>query len=276
MADRAPRPEVDDIVDRLLAAYDDMTLVAPISDGDPAFDGDAAYEVLHRIGERRVAQGWVAAGRKIGFTNRTIWPLYGVDAPMWAHMWDRTVRFASHGEATFDLTKLVQPRIEPEVVFKLRAGVPVTDDPVAVLSAVEWVAPGFEIVQCHYPDWRFTLADCTASFGLHGALVVGSPVVVDDHNRDALAARLATFEGTLSRDGDVVDRGVGSNVLDSPALALVHLARVLEQQPQFAPLSGGEVITTGTITNAWAVAPDDTWQSDYGDLGITGLRLTFT
>ena len=36
---------------------------------------------------------------------------------------------------------------------------------------------------------------------------------------EALAAALPKFELTLSRGGKVIDRGVGSNVLDSPALA---------------------------------------------------------
>ncbi len=170
----------------------------------------------------------------------------------------------------------MQPRIEPEVVFKLKAPVPLTDDPLALLAAVEWIAPGFEIVQSHFPDWKFTAADCTAAFGLHGALVVGAPVAVDDANRAQLAAALPIFAVTLSRGDQVIDRGVGANVLDSPALALAHLARLLAEQPQAPKLAAGEIVTTGTITDAWPVAPGETWSSDYGMLGLDGLTLRFT
>ena len=72
----------------------------------------------------------------------------------------------------------------------------------------------------------------------------------------------------------VIDRGVGSHVLDSPALALAHLVRVLAGQPQFPGLAAGEIVTTGTITDAWPVAPGETWSSDYGALDLPGLRLT--
>ena len=72
-----------------------------------------------------------------------------------------------------DLTSLVQPRIETEVVFCLRDDLPATDDARTVLEHTAWVAAGFEIVQCHFEGWRFAAADCTAAFGLHGALVVG-------------------------------------------------------------------------------------------------------
>jgi 2-oxo-3-hexenedioate decarboxylase len=64
------------------------------------------------------------------------------------------------------------------------------------MERVRWIAAGFEVVHCHFQDWHFTLADATADFGLHGALVIGTPLVVDDTNRAGLATALATFEAT--------------------------------------------------------------------------------
>jgi 2-keto-4-pentenoate hydratase len=136
-----------------------------------------------------------SVGRKIGFTNRTIWPRYGVFQPMWAHVWSHTVHFADAGQAILPLRGLVQPRIEPEIVFKLAGPLPLTDDPVVLLRAVDWMAPSFEIVQSHFPDWKFKAADCTAAFGLHGALVIGTPVPVTAANRTALASALPDCQG---------------------------------------------------------------------------------
>jgi 2-keto-4-pentenoate hydratase len=267
---------VDGIADRLIAAYDAATTLDPITAGNPGFDVDAGYAVLRAIESRRMASGWRPVGRKIGFTNRTIWPRYGVYRPMWAHVWAHTVHHAADDRATLALAPFVQPRIEPEVVFKLKGPVPVDADAPAALACVEWLAPGFEIVQSHFPGWKFTAADCTAAFGLHGALVVGAPLAVTDRNRVEIAARLPAFTLELRRAQAVIDTGAGANVLDSPALALVHLARVLAGQPQFAPLAAGEMVTTGTLTDAWPVAPGQTWTSDYGALGLRGLTLSFT
>jgi 2-oxo-3-hexenedioate decarboxylase len=194
---------------------------------------------------------------------------------MWAHVWTHTVHHATANRATLTLAPFVQPRIEPEVVFKLKAPVPAAGDARAVLACVDWIAAGFEIVQSHFPDWKFSAADCTAAFGLHGALVVGTPLEVTERNRAALARALPTLALTLRREGEVIDTGVGANVLDSPALALVHLAGVLARQPQFPALAAGETITTGTITDAWPVASGETWSSDYGALGLPGLTLAF-
>ena len=263
------------IADRLIAAYDSAKTLPPIAATTQGFDVAAAYDVLREIEARRLAQGWRPVGRKIGFTNRTIWPRYGVYQPMWARTWAHTVHHAVGGRARLSLDTFVQPRIEPEVVFKLAAPVAPGADTHAVLDATEWIAAGFEIVQSHFPDWKFTAADCTAAFGLHAALVVGAPVDITDANRDAIAAVLSTFRLTLRQGDVVVDTGVGANVLDNPALAVTHLANVLATQPRSPPLARGEVITTGTVTDAWPVARGETWSSDYGALAVGGLRLTF-
>jgi len=229
------------IADRLTEAYDSATTLPPITTAAPDFSVADGYAVLGDIETRRRAQGWQAIGRKIGFTNRTIWPRYGVYQPMWAHVWTHTVHFAAGGRVSLPLRTFVQPRIEPEVVFKLKAPVPLTDDPAAILASVEWIAPGFEIVQSHFPDWKFKAADCAAAFGLHGALAIGAPVAVTDANR----------------------------------LALAHLARLLADQPKSPRLAAGEIVTTGTLTDAWPVAAGEVWLSDYGTLGLKGLTLRF-
>jgi 2-oxo-3-hexenedioate decarboxylase len=267
--------DLTSIVARLIKAYDTATSLPPITADAPDFSVADGYAVLAEIEARRRAQGWKSVGRKIGFTNRTIWPRYGVHQPMWAHVWSHTVHFAKSGHAMLDLRTFMLPRIEPEVVFKLKGPVSAADDPLAVLASTEWIAPGFEIVQSHFPDWKFKAADCTAAFGLHGALVVGEPLMVTDTTHAALAAALPVCAVTLSRGGTVIDRGVGANVLDSPALALTHLARLIADQPRAPKLAAGEIVTTGTITDAWPVAAGESWSSDYGELGIKGLTLSF-
>jgi len=267
---------VDDriIADRLFAALAGGLQLAPFTDADPAFDVPRAYRVLGDLHARRQALGWRPVGRKIGFTNFTLWPRYNVDRPMWSHVWDRTVHFASEGSASLALAGLHEPRIEPEVVFKLAGPLPPGDDPVALLGAVEWIAAGFEIVHSVYPGWKFRVPDCTAAYGLHGALVVGTPVAVTSDRRAALAARLPTFALTLNRGDTLVESGCGANVLGSPAAALAYLRDALAADAGFPPLAAGEVITTGTLTDAWPVAAGQTWTSDYGTLGVPGLRLT--
>jgi 2-oxo-3-hexenedioate decarboxylase len=267
--------DVDAIAERLSDVLDTGATCEPVSFDVPDFSVGDAYAVLAAIGRRRVDNGWRRAGRKIGFTNRTMWAVYGVDRPFWADVWDRTVVSATGGAASVALASFAQPRIEPEVVFGLRGPIPVTADPVAVLGVVAWMAPAFEVVRCPFPGWRFGVADCIAAVGFHGALVVGSRVPIDDVNRDSVAATLPSFEATLWRNGELVDSGVGANVLDSPAVALGHLARVISEQRDAPGLAAGELVTTGTITNAHPVHADERWHADYGALGLEPFTLTF-
>src|SRR6059036_3903327 len=109
------------IADALIAAYDTATTLPPITASAPDFSVADGYAVLHDIETRRRAQGWEAVGRKIGFTNRTIWPRYGVYEPIWGTVYDRTMTRAVANRARVPLEGLVNPRIEPEICFGLRA-----------------------------------------------------------------------------------------------------------------------------------------------------------
>lgn len=243
----------------------------------PGFDWDEAYRVAADILQLRRSRGEQTVGRKIGFTNRNIWPEYGATSPIWAHVYDRTLLFAERGRANVSLRGAARPRLEPEIAFRLRAGLPAgADDPVRVLGAVDWLAPSFEIVDCHFADWRFKPADAAADFSFHWRLVVGQPYPIGAHEIEALSDSLRRCEVTLKRDDVVMDRGVGANALGHPATALAFLADVLSRQPRFAPLAAGEVITTGTLTAALPIAPGETWTSEYTGLPVTGLQLRFT
>jgi 2-keto-4-pentenoate hydratase len=107
--------DINSIADRLIEAYDSAGMLAPISASVAEFDIAEGYRVLAEIDRRRRAQGWQPLGRKIGFTNTTIWSRYGVAAPLWAHVWSRTVHFAKNGESSLDLRSFVQPRVEPMI-----------------------------------------------------------------------------------------------------------------------------------------------------------------
>ena len=268
--------DLKDIADRLIAAYDSATMLPRITAGTPDFSVADGYTVLHDIETRRRAQGWQPVGRKIGFTNRTIWPRYGVYQPMWAHVWTRTVHFARDGKATLPLQSFVQPRIEPEVVFKLKAPVPLTErsgggagerrmDGAGIRDRAE-PFPGLEV-------FRSRLRSGVRAAWRAGGRRAGRRT---DANRAALAAALPAFEVTLSRGDAVIDRGVGSNVLDSPALALAPSRPPAGRSAAGPKLAAGEIVTTGTITDAWPVAAGEIWSSDYGVLGLDGLTLRFT
>lgn len=260
----------------LLDALDRGRTIPSVAKRSPGFGWDEGYEVAAEIVTLRRARGEKPVGRKIGFTNRNIWPEYGATAPIWAHVYDDTLIYARDNVAIVSLESSVQPKIEPEIAFRLRTPLPVDcTDPAVMLDSLEWLAPSFEIVDCHFPDWKFSPADAAADFSLHWRLIIGTPYEIHKAETASLAAQLRDCRIALSKNGEVMDRGTGANALGHPCLALAFLADIVARQPQFAPLAAGEVVTTGTLTAALPIRPGETWVSRYDGLPVSGLSLAF-
>ncbi|MBV9286535.1 MAG: hydratase, partial [Hyphomicrobiales bacterium] len=93
---------------------------APFTKRRPGFGLNDAYRVAGAVRAAREARGERVVGRKIGFTNRTIWDEYDVRAPIWGYLYDRTVHdLVGEESLAVSLSGLAEPRIEPEIVFSL-------------------------------------------------------------------------------------------------------------------------------------------------------------
>jgi 2-oxo-3-hexenedioate decarboxylase len=265
---------VERIAHELLTVLDDHQQIEPPSQREREFDVDLAYRIAAEIRRIRAARGEWVLGRKIGFTNRTIWPEYGVYAPIWGYVYETTVHRLP-ARTGFDLSSIVEPRIEPEIVFGLsRAPQPDMDER-ALSSCIGWVAHGFEIVQSVFPGWRFAAADTVAAFGLHGALLIGPRHTITPAESGEWLDALSTFQITLKRNGADVEHGSGANVLDGPLSALRHLVDLLENDPSNPNLSAGEIVSTGTLTRALPIAPGERWSTSLSGIRIDGIGVAF-
>ena len=243
------------------------TTLRPFTEQDPLLTLDDAYDVMQRASlARSIATGARPVGRKIGFTNTTIWDLYGVYAPIWGWMYDDSLELCSQGEGTVAADTLCQPRSEPEIVFRLSADVPSGASTEQIADSIEWVAFGFEVVQCHFPAWKVTAIDSVIDGSLHGASRVGAQVAP----WGTMIEDLERFTLRLLRNGSVIDTGYGSNVLGSPLYAIAHLARTAA-----VPLHAGEIITTGTVTDAAWASAGETYTVQIDGLPLEPLTLRY-
>lgn len=237
---------------------------------------EAAYRIARRIRDLRSLAGERVIGRKLGFTNRTIWDEYQVHAPIWGYMYDTTFHDVSPAEARFSLAPLCEPRIEPEIAFAFSRAPQAGESDDELLGAIAWYAHGFEIVDSLYRDWKFRAADTVAAFGLHGAYLCGPRREMTDEDPAMLRSALQNFQIEIRREGETVDIGHGANVLDSPLSALRHAIEVIADDPDAAPIGAGEIVTTGTVTRAFPVKPGETWETTVSGLPLDNLRVTFT
>jgi 2-oxo-3-hexenedioate decarboxylase len=247
-------------------------LPVPLSSREPGFDLDAAYDVEAELVRLRREQGHEPRGRKVGYANKAVWRALKLETLVWAHMYDDTVTMAEGSSATLSLDRMCSPRLEPEIVFKLRT--PIEDsDPAAALRSVEWLALGFEIVDSIFANWTFQPPDFVAAYGLHGALVVGDPHPVDAARIPALLDQLSAFRIRLLRNGSPVAEGSGRNCLRSPAVCLGVLASAIAKRTPDEPLAAGELVSSGTLTDPQPISAGETWTTSIDGLPLADLTL---
>ncbi len=119
---------------------------------------DQAYRVMPLLRAAFETRGEKITGRKIGFTNREMWKTYGVQAPIWGYATNRTTHELAYTKA-LRVNNFVEPRIEPEIMFGLKAAPSPGMSEAALLDCIEWVSLGYEVVQSIFPDWKFAAPD---------------------------------------------------------------------------------------------------------------------
>ncbi|WP_050479235.1 2-keto-4-pentenoate hydratase [Herbaspirillum rhizosphaerae] len=269
------RIDINSIAARLQDAQDTARQIATVTSQEPAFTVAAAYEAADLVHQARLAQGTVAAGRKIGFTNAAMWARYGVEEPVWGHMYDRTIAYLENSQGECSLARFAEPKIEPEIALHFHSAPPEDAGIAELMDCIDWIAPAFEIVQSHYPGWQFNAADAVADGGLHGMLFVGERASLAALGDQALE-QLASCSVALLCNGAVRETGKGANALGNPLAAMAHLIAVIATQAIRRPIQANEIVTTGTLTAAFAVSAGEVWKMELKGIALRDIALTFT
>jgi 2-oxo-3-hexenedioate decarboxylase len=272
--------EVETLARELLSAYETGQMVPVPLSRRPGFDLNTAYEVEATLKQIREAGGHRAVGRKVGYANKAMWRVLKLETLVWAHMYDDTVHYVDSNSTTLTLAHPRSLKIEPEIVFGLKQPIMVEDgegpDATAALAATDWLAVGFEIIDCPFPQWQFQPSDFVASFGLHAALVIGERVPVRPDGIAALVDELARFKVRVSKNGEFVEEGSGRNSLRSPALCLAELSAAIVRRFPTEPLRAGEIVSSGTLTAGHPAASGDLWTVEVEGLSLSPLTLRLT
>jgi 2-keto-4-pentenoate hydratase len=260
-------------------------MVAIPPSGRPGFDLNTAYEVEATLKQFREAGGHRAVGRKVGYANKAMWRVLKLETLVWAHMYDDTVHYSDRNSATLTIAHPRSLKIEPEIVFGLKQPI-VTEgaaapDAAAALASTDWLAMGFEIIDCPFPGWQFQPSDFVASFGLHAALVIGERAQVRPDGIAALVDELPRFKVRMScsnssKNGEFVEEGSGRNSLKSPALCLAELGAAIVRRFPTEPLSAGEIVSSGTLTAGHPTDRGDLWTVEVEGLSLPPLTLRLT
>ncbi len=266
--------EVEILAGELRSAHQSGKMVALRPSERPGFDLNSAYEVEASLKEFREAEGHKSVGRKVGYANKAMWRVLKLETLVWGHMYDDTVHYSEGNSATLSLEHPRSLKVEPEIVFGLKQ--PITEeglDAASALASVDWLAIGFEIIDCPYPEWKFQPSDFVASYGLHAGLVVGERVPMQPPLIPKLVDELQKFKVRVSKNGVFLEEGSGRNSLKSPALCLAELGGAIVRRFPDEPLEAGEIVSSGTLTAGHLADKGDVWTVEVEGLAIAPLTL---
>ena len=199
----------NEIANRILRAYETGEPIAPVRSEISGLA--AAYAVQRATFDVWVKSGRKPAGHKIGLTSKAVQDQLGVKEPDYGTLFSDMI-LASGAQITPQA--VLQPRIEPEVAFQLKAdlaGVSVTAED--VIAATDYVVPAVEVCGSRIKGWDIRLEDTIADNASSGLVVLGTP-----KHRPAIA-HLAEVAVQVRNGDTVCAEGKGAACLGNPANA---------------------------------------------------------
>ncbi len=247
----------------LLAAEAAGRQIGLLSLRHPEIAMDDAYAVQTAIFRAKLAAGRRVIGWKIGLTSRAMQAALGIDIPDSGILFD-DMRFECG--ATVPSGRFIQPRIEAEIAFVMKAPLAGADVTRAdVLAATEYVAPALEILDTRIlrkdPDTGETrkIFDTISDNAANAGIVLG-------RQRHAIDAVDLRWVGAItSRNGEVEETGLGAGVLNDPVESVVWLARRMAQYGQ--RIEAGQVILSGSFIRPVECPPGSRIEADFGGFG---------
>ncbi len=198
---------------------------------------EEAYAVQAAGITSRAGHGDTQVGLKLGFTSKAKAEQMGVSDVIVGVV---TEQMQVDDGGSVDVSRMVHPRIEPEVAYRLGHAVDPADPGADIVSAVDAIAPALEIIDSRYRDFRFRLEDVVADNTSAAAFVIGA------WQEPGLDLSDQTVE--LRVDGEVVETGSTSAILGHPDRALDAVLRMAAQHG--IELPAGTILLAGAATAA--------------------------
>ncbi len=247
----------------LHAAEQQRAPIDPPSERWSQLTVDDAYRIQMLNVQRRLGEGRVVRGHKVGLTSHAMQAMLGVSEPDYGHLFDDM--FVADG-ASVSASRFCTPRVEPEVAFVLGRPLRGPDcRPEDVLAATELVCPALEIIDSRVVDWRITLADTIADNASSAAVVLG------DERLPPGELDLRDIDVSLTNNGETVAAGSTGAVLGDPTLAVAWLVNKLHEYG--VQTEAEHVVLPGSCTSAVDVAAGDTVRAEF--TGFASVSVSF-
>jgi 2-oxo-3-hexenedioate decarboxylase len=235
-------------------------VVPQLSESYPKLDLTAAYAIQHLSIQRRLTRGERRIGLKMGLTSLAKMRQMGVDQIIWGRLTD--VMLLDEG-GELNLAGRVHPRVEPEVVFIMKKSLAGRVSAAEAMAAVEAVAPGVEIIDSRYRNFKFNLSDVVADNASSSGFVLGAPCPA--------TTDVANLGIVMRIDGRPVQIGSSAAILGHPVRSLVAAARMAGEAGE--TLRPGDIVLAGAATEATQLHPGQHVRTEIHALGTVAFTV---
>lgn len=248
---------VQEAATRLLEAEATKSVIEPLTVTYPGITVDEAYYTQLELIRRKVDNGGIIVGKKIGATSKAIQNMFGVTQPDYGHLLADMMYV--EGE-TIPLKDYIQPKVEFEIAFILKKdlkgpNVSILD----VIEATDYIVPAIEVIDSRIGEWKIKFEDTVADNGSSAAAMIGGKPT-------KLAGIDLTHIGMVAyRNGGMIDSGAGAAVLGNPLRSVAWLANSLGKYD--VALKAGEIVLSGALTSAIEVKDGDTFTAEFAHIG---------
>jgi len=246
-----------EIAQALRSAYGGAP-IEPVAARLGSGDVQRAYRVQEINTQHWLRAGRRLAGRKIGLTSEAVQKQLGVDQPDYGMLFE-DMRVADAGRVE---SPLLQPRIEAEIAFTVKADVLSVE---AFQGAVGTVSAALEIVDSRVRDWRISIVDTIADNASSGLFVLSGTSVAP------AGVDLAGCSMQLYADGERVSQGLGAACLGHPLRAGAWLAAKMIEVGR--PLRAGDVVLSGALGPMVAVRRGASYRAEISGVGAVSVRF---
>ena len=235
----------------------------------PEMGMDDAYSVQNAIYRAKLEADQKVIGWKIGLTSKAMQYALNIDIPDSGILFDDML--FETGE-TVPAGRFIQPRIEAEIAFVMKASIGGGDvSRNDVIAATDYVTPSIEIldtrIQRADPETGQTRSvfDTISDNAANAGIVLG-------RERHAVDAHDLRWVGAItSRNGEVEETGLGAGVLNDPVESVVWLARRMAQYGQ--SIEPGQVILSGSFIRPVECPSGTDIHADFGAFGSVDIRF---
>ena len=260
--------EIEAAAEALVEAERNGKQTGLLSVRHPQIGLDDAYAIQAAFMKRKLATGRHVVGCKIGLTSKAMQEALGIDTPDSGILLD-DMAFAD-GD-TVPAGRFIQPRVEAEIAFIMKAALEGDVTREALIAATECVVPALEILDTRIlrkdPDSGVArkIFDTVADNAANAGFVLGNQRYAPE------AFDLRWAGAILKRDGEVVATGLGAGVLDDPVTALIWLSRRLASVGQ--RIEAGQVVLSGSFISPVECPPGTAIDADFGAFGSVSIRF---